>query len=76
MGFDMTSVNNALGAAVNATGGDITSKLQSAQGGQMSEIEMLELQHSLNRWSIMINLQSNVMKTWSDALKSVVQNLR
>ena len=76
MAFNLNDVNSALGSTVNSLGGEIQSKMNAAQGGNMSEVQMIDLQHSLNKWSIMLNLQTNIMKTMADGMKSVVQNMR
>lgn len=42
----------------------------------MTELEMINLQHDLNKWSMMVNMQSNILKTMADAMKSIVANMR
>ena len=75
MAFNMNSINSTLNSSLETMGADIAT--QTAQsGGEMSEIQLLQLQQSLQKWSIMVNMHTNIQKTWSDAMKSIVQNLR
>lgn len=76
MGFDMSSVNSTLNTALSRVGGDIRSKLSAAQGKDLDETQLLDLQMQTNSWSMMVNLQSNIMKTMSEALKNTVSNVR
>ena len=76
MGFDLGSVNTALNSAVASIGGEITSKMNIAQGRDMTEVEMMDMQYSLNRWSIITQMQSNVMKTMADGMKGIIQNMK
>lgn len=57
-------------------------KFESDLRTQMDKVDpndqgsLLKLQHSMNKWKIMSEMQSNVMKTLSEALKSTVSNIR
>ena len=73
MSFNIENANRSMSSTLRSFGAEIHSKLSV---GELSEVEMLELQHSLGKWSIMVNMQSGIQKTWSEALKSLVQNLR
>ncbi len=53
---------------------DLTSKMQSADPNDMKQ--MLDLQHSMQKWTLATNLQTNAMKTLSDGIKSTIQNIR
>ena len=75
MAFDMNSINSTLNSNLDTMGADIAAKT-SESGGEMSEVQLLQLQQSLQKWSIMVNMHTNIQKTWSDAIKSIVQNLR
>mgnify|MGYP002623295127 CR=1 FL=1 len=75
MAFNMDSINTTLNSGLDSMGADIAAKTSSSSG-EMSEVELLQLQQSLQKWSIMVNMHTNIQKTWSDALKSIVQNLR
>lgn len=76
MGFDLGSIHTALNAATNTVGQKVATQLNAAQGKDLSDTELLGLQHELNRWNIITSLQSNVMKTMADGLKSTIQNMR
>ncbi len=76
MGLDITSVNNTLSAGLSRVGGDLRSKINEAQGKDLTEEQMLDLQMDVNAWSMMVNLQSNIMKTMADTMKNTVSNLR
>ena len=76
MAFDLDGVNRALGATVGTLGSQIQSKMGALQGAEMSELDMIDLQHSLNKWSMMVNMQTNILKTMSDGMKSIVTNMR
>ena len=75
MAFNMTNINSTLNSHLETMGADIATKT-SESGGEMSEVQLLQMQHSLQKWSIMTNMHTNIQKTWHEALKSVVQNLR
>ncbi len=74
MSFNIDQVNQGINSSIGELGGDIATRMNSGQ--EMSEVEMLGLQHSIQRWSIMVNMQTNMQKTWSDGIKAVVSNLR
>ena len=74
MSFNMDNINRSIGGSINTLGGNIAT--QTSNGDTMSEVQMLQLQQSIQKWSIMVNMQTNMQKTWSDALKAVVSNLR
>ena len=75
MAFNMNNINSTLNSSLETMGADIAAKT-SDSGGEMSEIQLLQLQQSLQKWSIMVNMHTNIQKTWADAMKSIVQNLR
>ncbi len=76
MAIDISSINNTLNAGLTRTGGDLRSKIGAAQGKDLSDEEMLALQFDVQNWSMMVNLQSNIMKSMGDAMKSTVSNMR
>ncbi len=76
MGFDMNAVNQQMSSSIDQVGADMASQLDKTQGGEMSEEDMLQYQDSMNRWNIMINMQTNIQKTWGDALKAIASNFR
>ena len=76
MSFDMDRINTGIGTSLNSLGSDIATKTAGTNNGALSEVELLQLQQSMQKWSIMVNMQTNMQKTWSDALKAIVSNLR
>ena len=75
MAFNMDTINSTLNSSLDTLGGDIASQT-SQTGGEMSEVQLLQLQQSLQKWSIMVNMHTNIQKTWADAMKAIVQNMR
>ncbi|HVJ69775.1 MAG TPA: EscF/YscF/HrpA family type III secretion system needle major subunit [Caulifigura sp.] len=76
MAFDMGSVNNTLNSTVGNLEGKLRTQLQASQGGDLSQPEMMDLQFQLSKWQLVTNLQSNIMKTLSEAVKGTIQNMR
>ena len=76
MGLNVSGINNTLSAGLQKIGGDLRSKISAAQGQDLTEEQMLDLQMDVNSWSMMVNLQSNIMKTMADTMKNTVSNLR
>ncbi len=76
MGFDMGSVNNALNSSVGNLESKLRQNMQAAQGGDLSQQDMMNLQFELSKWQLVTNLQSNIMKTLSEAVKGTIQNMR
>ena len=75
MAFNMNNINTQMNSTLDTLGAEISSKTAASQG-EMTEIQLLDLQRSMQKWSIMVNMHTNMQKTWSDTLKSIVQNLR
>lgn len=44
-----------------------------AAGENVSTIQLLEMQQSMTQWTMTTDLQSQMMKTLSDTLKSIIQ---
>lgn len=76
MAFDMGSVNNTLNSTVNNLEGQLRQQMSAAQGGDLSQPEMMNLQFQMSKWQLVTNMQSNIMKTLSDAVKGTIQNMR
>jgi type III secretion apparatus needle protein len=76
MGLDISGVNNTLSAGVGRTGQGLRTKIEAAQGKDLSDTEMIALQMDVQNWTLMVNMQSNIMKTMGDAMKNTVANLR
>lgn len=76
MSFDMDRINTGINSSLNTLGANISTQTANGNNNALSEVQLLELQQSMQKWSIMVNMQTNMQKTWSDALKAVVSNLR
>lgn len=76
MSFNMDNINQGISSSLGSLGSDIATQTAAGNNGSLSEIQLLELQQSMQKWSIMVNMQTNMQKTWSDALKAIVSNLR
>ena len=76
MSFNMDAINSGINSSLNSLGSEIATKTAETNNGTLSEVQLLQLQQSMQKWSIMGNMQTNMQKTWSDALKAIVSNLR
>jgi len=76
MSFNMDAINSGINSSLNSLGSEIATKTAETNNGTLSEVQLLQLQQSMQKWSIMVNMQTNMQKTWSDALKAIVSNLR
>lgn len=76
MGFNMGGVNQALNSTVGNIENRLRSDLSAAQGGDLSQQDMMKLQFELSKWQLVTNLQSNIMKTLSEGIKGTIQNMR
>lgn len=74
MGFDIDNISSNISSSLDTLGADIASRVSG--GEELSEIELLKLQDSMQKWSIMVNMHTNIQKTWAEALKAIVSNLR
>ena len=76
MGFDLASLNSQLGSASSSIEAQLQSTTAGLQGKDISQTDMLNLQFQMNKWQLVTSLQSNMVKTISDGIKSTIQNLR
>ena len=76
MAFSIDNANQQMNTAIDSVGQQMSGLLAKSSSQQLSEEDMLQLQNSMNRWSIMINMETNIQKTWGDTLKSIASNLR
>ncbi|MBI1247953.1 hypothetical protein GC197_08955 [bacterium] len=76
MAFNMENINSSMNTTLDSLGADISSQTSNTNGGEMSEVQLMQLQQSMQKWSIMVNMHTNIQKTWSDAMKAIVQNMR
>ncbi len=64
-------LNNVVVTQENAMAAKVA-ELEAA-GENVSTIQLLELQQSMTQWTLTTDLQSQMMKTLSDTLKSIIQ---
>jgi len=76
MAFSIDNANQQMNTAIDSVGQQMSGLLAKSSSQQLSEEDMLQLQNSMNRWSIMISMETNIQKTWGDTLKSIASNLR
>ena len=72
MGLDMASVNSTLSASAGA----LESEIKSGLSEDMDDQQLLEKQMQVSKWTLITNLQSNIMKTISESMKNTVSNIR
>ena len=72
-GFDYDSVTNTIGAGVAKVEGDVTS-LESSMDPN-SAADLIKMQMAMQKWSVVIGLESGLVKTIGDALKGLVQKI-
>lgn len=76
MSFDMESIKKQVSSGIDSIGGEIASQMSKISSDQdLSEQDMLSLQYEMNKWNILVSMESNVQKTWGDTIKTVVNNL-
>jgi type III secretion protein F len=64
-------LNTVVATQENAMAAKVA-ELQAA-GENVSTIQLLEMQQSMTQWTMTTDLQSQMMKTLSDTLKSIIQ---
>ena len=74
MAVNLNTANDQMTSMVTAREDQLTQQLSNANPDDMRS--MLELQHSMQKWTLATNMQSNTMKTLADGIKSTIQNLR
>lgn len=74
MAVNLNTANDQMTSMVTAREDQLTQQLANANPDDMRS--MLEMQHSMQKWTLATNMQSNTMKTLADGIKSTIQNLR
>lgn len=65
-------INQTVGAALNRREADLRSTLE-GMGENPSTKDMLLMQQSVQMWTLLVNLQSTIVKEMSEAMKGVIQ---
>lgn len=76
MAFDVGSVFSSLSTAVSGAGNTIESKMRSMDPNNINHQDMIMMQMEVSKWQMMTSIQSNVMKSLTDGIKSTIANLR
>lgn len=72
-GFNYDSVTSTIGAGVSKVESDVTS-LESSMDPN-SAGDLIKMQMAMQKWSVVIGLESGLAKTIGDALKGLVQKI-
>ncbi|HCT9233388.1 EscF/YscF/HrpA family type III secretion system needle major subunit [Alcaligenes sp. Marseille-Q7550] len=75
-GVSFNTLNNTIYNSILSQESRLSSQISgvSAKGdGDISQTDMLKLQQEINKWTIMIDLQSTMAKQISDSIKGVIQ---
>lgn len=73
-GLSFNDISSAVGAASSNLESSLRSKITSIQGAEnVTTAQMLELQASMQQWTMMTSVQSTVVKELGDTLKGVIQ---
>lgn len=76
--LNFNNVNNTIYSAIQTQETQLNQTMQtiSAAGdGTVSQAQMLELQQQINQWSMLVQIQSTIIKSIGDSLKGVIQNI-
>jgi len=71
MGFDFNSISDNLGRNADALDSQIRDFSKTMNPN--SQQDMLKLQSMMQKWTIAVNLESTMVKSVSDVVKSVIQ---
>lgn len=76
-GISMDDVFNRMSTIVGAEEKNLEAEMKKLEAkGDPTQQDLLKMQHLVNKYNMMTQLQSNTMKTISEAMKSVVGNIR
>ena len=76
MGVNFDNIGSKMGQAVDNVEQGLTDQINGFDAENASQADMIALQMSMQKWSMATQLQSNVMKTIGEGLKSIVSNMR
>jgi len=75
-GLNFNLVNNTIYNAITTQETNLQNTLNSIQtdaDGNITTADMLKIQQQTQQWSLLVDMQSTITKTISDALKTVIQ---
>lgn len=80
-GFD-NSANNTLDAVVeklkeqaDAANKDVNAAIDKLNGGADNPALLADLQHKLNKWSVVYNISSTVSRSMKDLMQGILQKI-
>ena len=73
---NIPDVRDAMVSMVDAMNTDLATAIAQANAEPGNTSAMFSLQYEMQRWSMGVQAETNVIKALGDTLKSVVQNLR
>ena len=81
MGFD-NSANNTLDAVVeklkeqaDAANKEVNAAIDKLDGGADNPALLADLQHKLNKWSVIYNISSTVSRSMKDLMQGILQKI-
>jgi type III secretion apparatus needle protein len=77
VGLNLTDVSGTMTNAIEQQSSNIMSQLNSIQadGANVSPAQLVQMQAYVQLWSSMIELESSIVKVYSDTMKQVVTNI-
>lgn len=75
-GLSLNSINNTISVALQAQEArfnNILSSIQSKGSDNVSQLDLLQVQQQLQQLNLFVDLQSTIVKAYSDSVKGVIQ---
>lgn len=69
-------IGKQLGDATKGVEAKLRKEMESFDAKDASQEDMIKLQMGLQKWTMAVQLQSNVLKTIGESMKSTIQNIR
>ena len=77
MGLNLTEISGTMTNAISQQSANIMSQLNNIQadGANVNPAQLVQMQAYIELWSSMIELESGIVKVYSDTMKQVVTNI-
>ena len=76
-GVNLDQIHKQLGQTTSKAEAGIRKELDNYDPeSATSETDLLNIQMKLQKWTMAVQLQSNILKTISESMKSTIQNIR
>ena len=72
-GISFNQMNASIGKGVDTMETEFAAAANKMKENPTSTAAMMEMQQKMQQWSVMVNLQSTVIKEVGDALKGIIQ---